>query len=320
MKNKLPNFPLSVHLLGTSRCNLFCNHCFVDTSFRNSNKMDIAASKIIDLMHKIFNYNKSSDIELEGGEILLHPEIKKIITEMPVNYISQLTITTNGTIPFDFGEILSSDILSKLKLRVSIEGHTQAIHEKIRNSSLSVIFANLNQWVKMRINLIIRVTLNSYNYHCIQEMVDEVYMLGIKKVQFLEYQPCGRGADPSNKQFLLNEEEYRKVLFSLIDLKKPISDFQMSLNVSPKRKNLLEDILPVISDKYEIDEKKNVNSLAINWDESFSCCPWLSFEKKLGTIDYNQFLTNVTLLASKGLLSHECDYCSKYTIKTKGVE
>jgi MoaA/NifB/PqqE/SkfB family radical SAM enzyme len=317
MKNISANFPLSVHLLGTSRCNLSCSHCFVNTSSKNPDTKDIAAFKIIDLIQKIFKYNESSDIELEGGEILLHPEINKIIAGIPINCFPQLTITTNGTIPFDFSKILSPELLYRLQLRVSIEGHTQLLHEKIRNSSLSVIFKNLSQWVKLGINPIIRITLNSYNYHCIQEIVDELFMLGIKKIQFLEYQPCGRGAAPSNKHFLLREKNFKKVLFSLIDLKYPKNTFQISLNVSPKRKHLLEQILPLISKNYEIEEKKNTNSLTINWDESYSCCPWTSFEGKLGTIDYDIFLTDIKILASKNLLSHECDYCSKYTIKSK---
>lgn len=85
------SFPLSVHLLITTRCNLSCPKCF----YRKEAEGEIAFEVIARLFEEWKGHVLS--VALGGGEPLLHPDIGRIVLEAKKREMF-VAITTNGTI------------------------------------------------------------------------------------------------------------------------------------------------------------------------------------------------------------------------------
>jgi organic radical activating enzyme len=84
-------FPLSVHLLITTKCNLSCPKCF----YRKENEGEIAFDVIARLLEEW--QGRVLSVAIGGGEPLLHPDIGRIVLEAKKREIF-VAITTNGTI------------------------------------------------------------------------------------------------------------------------------------------------------------------------------------------------------------------------------
>jgi MoaA/NifB/PqqE/SkfB family radical SAM enzyme len=84
-------FPLSVHLLITTRCNLSCPKCF----YRKETEGEITFESIAQLFEEW--KGRVLSVALGGGEPLLHPDIGRIVFEAKKREMF-IAITTNGTI------------------------------------------------------------------------------------------------------------------------------------------------------------------------------------------------------------------------------
>jgi hypothetical protein len=85
------SFPLSVHLLITTKCNLSCPGCF----YRKETEREIAFDVIAQLFEEW--QGRVVSVALGGGEPLLHPDIGRIVFEAKKREMF-IAITTNGTI------------------------------------------------------------------------------------------------------------------------------------------------------------------------------------------------------------------------------
>ncbi|MGB9693564.1 MAG: radical SAM protein [Fervidobacterium sp.] len=158
-KKKLPIFG-SADI--TNSCNLKCKHCYWWLN-RKQHK-ELSADEWRNVVREKFIKNDVMSISLTGGEPLLRPDvIAAIISEMKWRYV---TVVTNGTLPFiDFG----------VGYFISIDG-TENIHNTIRGAK---IYSKVKQNVMEHpeVNVVINMTINSLNYECVEEVVNEWYGL-----------------------------------------------------------------------------------------------------------------------------------------------
>jgi MoaA/NifB/PqqE/SkfB family radical SAM enzyme len=85
------SFPLSVHLLVTTKCNLSCPKCF----YRKESEGEISFEVIAQLFEEW--QGRVVSVALGGGEPLLHQDIGRIVFEAKKREVF-IAITTNGTI------------------------------------------------------------------------------------------------------------------------------------------------------------------------------------------------------------------------------
>jgi len=157
LRKKLPIFG-SADI--TNFCNLKCKHCYWWLN-RAAHK-ELSADEWRNIVRKKFVKNDVVSISLTGGEPLLKPDtIEAIIAEMKWRYV---TIVTNGTLPLvDFGAGYFISIDGKEKIHDAIRG--AKIYRKVKKNVLDHPEANV----------VINMTINSLNYKCVEEVVDEWY-------------------------------------------------------------------------------------------------------------------------------------------------
>ncbi|PXF56246.1 MAG: hypothetical protein C4B58_14150 [Deltaproteobacteria bacterium] len=117
---------LFLHL--TTRCNLSCLHCYMAGSQANSNR-DIPSERVFRIIDSLADHGGTS-VTLSGGEVLLHPEIKKILQHAASKV--KIELSTNGTlIDREWAKFLSD---MDIRIQISIDGSTREIHDSIRGN------------------------------------------------------------------------------------------------------------------------------------------------------------------------------------------
>ena len=126
----------TVYLYATSACNLKCSHCWInpeykDTSYRGHLHIDPA------IVEKTLVQGRPlglSAFKITGGEPLLHPSIKQILSLLSDGGM-RLIMETNGTlIDEDMAGFLAS-CKNLGFLSVSLDGADAPTHEKLRGVS-----------------------------------------------------------------------------------------------------------------------------------------------------------------------------------------
>jgi organic radical activating enzyme len=103
----------------TNRCNLRCNGCFARKIMKNSNE-DISIQEYISVIKNFINKG-GQQVNLLGGEPLLHPKLREILRINKENHL-KTTIYTNGK---SFDGYLPFEELKDVKLRVSIYSYNK---------------------------------------------------------------------------------------------------------------------------------------------------------------------------------------------------
>jgi len=120
-------------------CNLTCENCYIESSPKNDRLVYISLKEVKTYLEEIQRDGLGTqEIGLTGGEPFMNPEIIEIISESLSRGFGMLVLT-NAMRPM---QKCSDQLLklketygNKLKLRVSIDHYTQALHEEERGAS-----------------------------------------------------------------------------------------------------------------------------------------------------------------------------------------
>ncbi len=114
----------------TDVCNLFCKHCYIDSSSHGTQFMSLDQAKLV--VDTIYPYmTPSCSFIVSGGEALLNPACIDILKYISSRGKGKITLVTNGTtitsqIAKELGKI------NRLSVQVSLDGATADVHENIR--------------------------------------------------------------------------------------------------------------------------------------------------------------------------------------------
>lgn len=117
----------------TDSCNLYCSHCYIDSSNQNKQFMSLeTAKKIIDSIAPYMI--EDCRVNISGGEALLNKDLFDILKYFESKNIGKLNLVTNGT-------LITKEVASKLKeignlrVQISLDGASPEVHEEIRGKN-----------------------------------------------------------------------------------------------------------------------------------------------------------------------------------------
>ena len=191
----------SLYLYISGSCNLACKHCWIAPEFQQNPengkfvkpeyvKKAIIQAKPLGL----------GSVKLTGGEPLLHPEFKKILTIIREENLF-CTIETNGIlIDEEMAEFLAAD-KRKPFVSVSIDGSKPETHDDLRGvkGSFEKSVNAVKYLVKNGIRPQIICTLHKGNVSQLDEVVKMAKGLGCESVKFNLVQEIGRGSSYKEK-------------------------------------------------------------------------------------------------------------------------
>lgn len=206
VKNKTHPFLNRVMIEITNNCNLKCQHCYVLN--RKQKTLSISFSvfnKIIDQMEKLGVWQ----LDLTGGEIFMHPEIKKILKRLSNSFI---LVNLFSNLAFDDERIIEEIIKLKPKLVItSIDGHTPKIHDNFRGvqGAFKKTIKNIKLLQKANIPIRANVILSRENINYIDKIVNLIE----KKLKIPYVLGDIQCTSPNIKKIVLSQSEIVKNLF-----------------------------------------------------------------------------------------------------------
>lgn len=266
-------FSKKIYVEICNKCNFKCKHCYNASSQKKNDFMSISMiRKIIEECKK----NRILHITLSGGEPLLHPQIKEILSEILGEKLT-VGIITNGILLNR--EILDiyRDNMKRMTLQISLHGSTPDIHSKLTDTSVSdKIFEIIPIVNREKIEYKINCVINKHNMYDVERIIEYSKSNGAKGVSFGFIQPFGRATNSGNFNIEIHEliNYYNGYLK---DIKLKYNDY-ITL---PEYKNTR---CPAVT--YHISGKKNYYSPRIDCTGNvFLCSMFVSPKYALGNIE-----------------------------------
>ncbi|MFQ5560511.1 MAG: radical SAM protein [Nitrospinota bacterium] len=198
----------------TSRCNLKCDHCYLDAETLDKGKDDISTEEGYRLIDQIALNNPSAILILTGGEPLMRDDIfllgkhAKDKGLMPV-------LGTNGT-------LLTEEVCDKLVengipgVGVSIDSLNPALHDGFRgvDGALEKTIKGLEIAKSRGLDFQVQTTVTKFNIDEIEDIINFSVDIGCRIYNLFFLVCTGRGQEVSD----ISPEEYEQVLLKLVTL------------------------------------------------------------------------------------------------------
>ncbi|PFR75257.1 radical SAM/SPASM domain-containing protein [Bacillus cereus] len=206
----------------TNRCNVRCRHCYGDFGAVKPKVMSV--DQIKSLLDDLNNIGVKL-IELTGGDITVHPNLKEILLYALNLNFSQITLLTNGIALSD--KVMDIIIKNKSKTFVQIDMHSLDDNYltwffKVPNT-LHKIKNNIMKLAENDVRLRIATIVTHLNVHEVEDIAEWVHNLGIDSIGVSPVIPMGRALGCSD--LYLNEEDVKTYGEALLKINKKYPKF-----------------------------------------------------------------------------------------------
>lgn len=248
----------------TNECNYGCKYCiFSSTGRKPLGELDTL--KIIETLHSLYSQNFRY-IKFTGGEPFLRLDMIDILkTAVKIGF--KCDISTNAS-------KITDDIANKISninlefIHVSVDGHTQEIHESVRGKkSFYPTIEGLKKLKSYSAKLRIGCVLHSQNEHFIKEMSYYFKQLGVDEVIFSIMENVGRMKGKTTGLAVQSPDILAEIIDSIC-----ISNLKISHNL----KSLIQPVQFNLNTHFKVtcpgaDRFLFINSLGV-----VSPCTWVS--------------------------------------------
>lgn len=201
---------LLIHLL--NRCNLFCQHCYLDATPYSNIKLPL--NLVIRSLGEVEQLGIAA-IYLSGGEPFLYPELPEILTFASQQQNTELYVSTNGT-------LIGSKEAKLLKecganVQVSIDGK-EAYHDRFRGCKGAFRRSSygIQQLVATEVPVTIVITICQDNIASLPWLAEWAIRMGVESMSVQPLLQLGRGFEIHDKK--LSEEQLCELFLQLSDL------------------------------------------------------------------------------------------------------
>ncbi|AKP46488.1 MULTISPECIES: subtilosin maturase AlbA [Bacillus] len=186
-------YPMPLHATFelTHKCNLKCEHCYLESSPQAQGTISLEKfKKVTDMLYK----NGVLTCEITGGEVFVHPKANEILA-YALNKFKKVAILTNGTLL----RKESADLLIKYKHKIivgiSLDSVRPEVHNRFRGKKHA--FEQTCKTIKLLSDngIFVRVAMSVFedNMWEIREMASLVKELGAKLFTYNWVNDFGRG-------------------------------------------------------------------------------------------------------------------------------
>lgn len=212
---KVFQFPIGLQFELTSKCNLFCNHCY-NNSGEKENRDDMTINDWKMLVDDIIKNGGLFQCIISGGEpLMLGDHLFEIMDPLHSDGTGFVLITN--------GMLVSKDIVKKLKkydfywIQVSIDDVLNTAHDKFRGKEGSwekaVTAAYLFAGAGMPLRIAHSVT--PENLSRLPQMIDLAYKIGASSIVCGSIMPSGRAT--KNKDIYSNQDDFFNKMYAIIE-------------------------------------------------------------------------------------------------------
>ena len=225
----------------TSRCNLECQHCYLDATARGTGaEGELSTDEALRIVTQIAEVNKEAVLILTGGEPLARPDIYQIASRA-AGLGMMVVIGTNGT-------LLNRNVALKLKesgvtgVGVSLDSISPEKHDAFRGvkGAFFKTLAGLNAAKDAGLAVQVQTTPTRENIDELPQLADFAHRLGAKAFNIFFLVCTGRGEKMSD----ITPDEYEKVLNWAVDAKDKYPGMLIRPKCAPHFKRILHQRNP----------------------------------------------------------------------------
>ncbi len=227
--NSIPalSAPLDLYWEVTKRCNLFCHHCYNESSKRNEEPSLEQIQSVV----KELSTTKLRNLVVTGGEPLIRKDLRTIIEWLKPLTLN-LVLATNGTLINENNVEWLSEMINEVNL--SIDAGNKSAYEEFRGKkgTFEKCIRGFELLVKKNIPVIIQTTISRFNI----DSLEEIAVLAIEKgaAAWIVRLPVYSGRAVENRKDFLKRNELVKAepMLSKIREKylKKFIDLQIGVN------------------------------------------------------------------------------------------
>ena len=291
-KFRIPNNSGRVIWEVTNECNYSCSYCIFASTGKKP-EGELSFDKIVKTLHELKN-NNFTHIKFTGGEPFLRSDMSEIL-KLACSLGFVCDISTNAS-RFTEDIIHTLNQLPLEMIHISLDGHTQEIHEAVRGKKSFIPTINgihaLIKNAKTKSNIRIGCVIHEYNENFLPEMIDFCSQLNIFEVIFSMMEPVGR---LKNKTTGLAKKSPAE-LYDIIEKKKKIINTQMKISHNLNFETKIHFKENIDNHCPAIERFLFINSVGI-----VSPCTWISEHKPYYNIGSLHSSTLSELLKSKSI-------------------
>ncbi|MBI4482144.1 MAG: radical SAM protein [Acidobacteria bacterium] len=217
----------------TRRCNLACEHCYLDAEFQGAPKKEpalpgeLSTEECYRVVDQIAEANPNALLILTGGEPLLRRDVFQI-----ASYANQkklwVVVGTNGV-------IITRNVAERMKesgvrgVSLSLDSLDPETHDRFRGvrGAWENTVRGAQVLNEAGLPFIVQTTISKINHHEIPAIADKAYEMGARVFNLYFLVPTGRGRYISN----VTPEEYESLMHRLTEMQR---QFQGKMLINSK--------------------------------------------------------------------------------------
>jgi AdoMet-dependent heme synthase len=264
----------------TRRCNLACEHCYLDAdTLRDGSKDELTTEEVCRLLDEVVNCGDGTMVVLTGGEPLARRDVEKI-----ASYGSQrdlaMVVGTNGTLLTE-QRVKSLQQAGVLGAGISLDSLVPEFHDSFRGKtgSWSKTMNGIENCRKLGLDFQIHFSVTEGNAHELDAMIDFCRSSGARVLNIFFLVCTGRGEAVTD----ISPSHYEQILNEIIDAQQRYADLIIRARCAPHFKRVAwqrdpDSALNRISGKEADGCIAATHYCRITPEGGVTACPYISSE------------------------------------------
>ena len=224
---------LAVNL--TRRCNLACNHCYMDARTRDQGGPDeLSTTEVRDLLDQVANRSDETMVVLTGGEPLLRRDLEELVAHGSARGLA-MVVGTNGVMLTE-KRVKSLKAAGTMGLGISVDSLDPDHHDRFRGcpGSWKKTLAGIEACRRHELSFQVHFSVTNDNADETSTMIQFARDVGARVLNVFFLVCTGRGESMSD----ITPERYEQVLQELVLAQQQSSDLIIRARCAPHFKRV----------------------------------------------------------------------------------
>ncbi len=225
----------------TKRCNLACEHCYLDAdTLKNGQANELSLKEVTSILDEVATRGNKTMVVLTGGEPLARTDLEDMVKHGAALGLS-MVVGSNGT-------LLTSRRVSALKaagalgIGISVDSLNQAQHDKFRglDGSWEKTFKGIQHCRKQELSFQIHFTVTRNNYTELNDIIQFSHKNGARVLNLFFLICTGRAESSSD----ISPDQYERTLTEIIKAQIDYPDMIIRPRCAPHFKRIAHQLNP----------------------------------------------------------------------------
>ena len=219
----------------TRRCNLACDHCYMDAESRLSeDKGELTTYEVLQLLDEIASRSNETMVVLTGGEPLIRKDLEQLVAHGNKLGLA-MVVGTNGVLLNQL-RVISLKKAGVMGIGISLDSLVPESHDRFRGcpGSWEKTLAGMDFCRQHQVPFQIHFSVTEKNAHEVQSMIDFAQATGAHVLNIFFLVCTGRGESMSD----ISPARYEAVLNQLVEAQAKTTDLIIRARCAPHYKRV----------------------------------------------------------------------------------